>query len=52
VDDTRDFGAHGRFDASARASSLELVISKHHRAFAAAAVACVAATLLYRRRAA
>jgi NAD(P)-dependent dehydrogenase (short-subunit alcohol dehydrogenase family) len=52
VDDSRDFGAHGRFDASARSSSLELVISKHHRAFAALGVALAAATLVYYRRAA
>jgi NAD(P)-dependent dehydrogenase (short-subunit alcohol dehydrogenase family) len=52
VDDTRDFGAHGRFDASARSSSIELVISKHHRAFAAIGVALAAATLFYIRRAA
>jgi NAD(P)-dependent dehydrogenase (short-subunit alcohol dehydrogenase family) len=52
VDDSRDFGAHGRFDASARSSSLELVISKHHRAFAAAGVAIAAAALFYIRRAA
>jgi hypothetical protein len=52
VDDARDFGAHGRFDTSARSSSLELVISKHHRAFAALGVALAAATLVYFRRAA
>jgi NAD(P)-dependent dehydrogenase (short-subunit alcohol dehydrogenase family) len=52
VDDSRDFGAHGRFDTSARSSSLELVISKHHRAFAALGVALAAATLVYFRRAA
>jgi hypothetical protein len=52
VDDARDFGAHGRFNASARSSSLELVISKHHRAFAAIGVALAAATLVYFRRAA
>jgi hypothetical protein len=50
VDEARDFGAHGRFDASARRSSLELVVSKHHRAFAAVGVAIAAATLLYLRR--
>jgi len=52
VDDTRDFGAHGRFDSSARTSSAELVISKHRRAFAALGVALAAATLFYVRRAA
>jgi len=52
VDDARDFGAHGRFDRSARSSSLEMVISKHHRAFAALGVALAAATLVYFRRAA
>jgi hypothetical protein len=50
VDDARDFGAHGRFDESARSSSLELVISTHHRAFAALGVARAAATLVYFRR--
>jgi NAD(P)-dependent dehydrogenase (short-subunit alcohol dehydrogenase family) len=52
VDDSRDFGAHGRFDAAARSSSLELVVSKHHRAFAAAGLAIAAAALFYIRRAA
>src|SRR4029434_5918066 len=52
VDDASDFGAHGRFDRSARSSSLELVISKHHRAFAALGVALAAATFVYFRRAA
>ena len=52
VDDARDFGAHGRFDSSARSTSLELVVSKHHRAFAALGVALAAATLVYFRRAA
>jgi NAD(P)-dependent dehydrogenase (short-subunit alcohol dehydrogenase family) len=52
VDDSRDFGARGRFDASARSSSLELVVSKHHRAFAAAGLAIAAAALFYIRRAA
>jgi short chain dehydrogenase len=51
VDDARDFGAHGRFDRSARASSLELVVSKHHRVFAALGVALAAATLVYFHRA-
>lgn len=52
VDDARDFGAHGRFDALARSSSVELVVSKHHRAFAAAGLAIAAAALFYIRRAA
>jgi len=52
VDDTRDFGTHGRFDSAARTSSAELMISKHHRAFAALGVALAAATLFYVRRAA
>ena len=51
VDDARDFGAHGRFDALARTRSWEVVVSKHHRAFAAASIALAAATLLYLRRA-
>jgi NAD(P)-dependent dehydrogenase (short-subunit alcohol dehydrogenase family) len=50
VDDARDFGAHGRFDVAARTSSLELVVSKHHRAFAALGVALAAGTLFYLRR--
>ena len=52
VDDARDFGAHGRFDNEARTFSLELMISKHHGAFAAAAAVLVAASVLYLRRAA
>src|SRR4029079_9587214 len=51
VEYSRDFGAHGRFDRVARSSSLELVVSKHHRAFAALGVAFAAAALLYMRRA-
>ena len=51
VDETRDFGTHGRFDAEARPSSWEVVFSKHHRAFAtAAAVLVAAAGVLYLRR--
>ena len=42
----------GRFDRSTRSSSRELVISKHHRDFAALGVALAAATLVYFRRAA
>jgi hypothetical protein len=37
VDETRDFGAHGRFDAIARRTSWEAQAS-HHRAAIAAAV--------------
>jgi len=43
VDDLRDFGAHGRFDGVARSSSREFVISKHRRAFAAAAAVVLTA---------
>lgn len=50
VDDARDFGPHGRFDAAARTSSLELVVSKHHRAFAALGVVLAAGALFYLRR--
>jgi NAD(P)-dependent dehydrogenase (short-subunit alcohol dehydrogenase family) len=51
VDETRDFGARGRFGVEARPFSLELVVSKHHRTFAAAAaVLAAAAGLLYLRR--
>jgi NAD(P)-dependent dehydrogenase (short-subunit alcohol dehydrogenase family) len=50
VDATRDFGAHGRFDALAHPHSWELIVSKHHRVFAAIGVALVATTLLYLRR--
>ncbi len=49
VDDNRDFGAHGRFDATARSTSWELVVSKHRRAFAAAAVALMAGLFLIRK---
>jgi NAD(P)-dependent dehydrogenase (short-subunit alcohol dehydrogenase family) len=52
VDDARDFGVHGRFATQARKFSLELVVSKHHGAFAAAAAVIVAAGVLYLRRAA
>jgi NAD(P)-dependent dehydrogenase (short-subunit alcohol dehydrogenase family) len=46
VDDTRDFGAHGRFDRAARSSSWELVFSKHRRAFTAVAAAVVTAGIV------
>ena len=49
VDDDRDFGAHGRFDAAARSTSWELVVSKHRHAFAAAAVALMAGLFLIRK---
>src|SRR4051812_28063481 len=42
VDEERDFGAHGRFDAAARPTSWELTFSKHRRAFGAAAMVAVA----------
>ncbi len=50
ADDDRDFGAHGRFDEAARATSHELAFSKHRGAFAAAAAAIVAASLFFIRR--
>jgi len=49
VDEDRDFGAHGRFDARALSGSWELVFSKHRRAFAAAAAVVIAAGLWLRR---
>ena len=50
VDDIRDFGAHGRFDHAARSSTWELAISKHRRAFVAAAAVIVAAGLFLIRK--
>jgi len=50
VDETRDFGAHGRFDSAARSSSWELIVSKHRRAFAAAAVFALATSLFLIRK--
>jgi len=39
VDDTRDFGAHGRFDGRARETSWQLRLSKHRTTVALAAAA-------------
>jgi NAD(P)-dependent dehydrogenase (short-subunit alcohol dehydrogenase family) len=50
VDDTRDFGAHGRFDQAARSSTWELAISKHRGASAAAAVMVLTAGLFLLRK--
>jgi hypothetical protein len=50
VDETRDFGAHGRFDAEARQSSWELVVSKHRRAFATLGLALTSCAFVYLRR--
>ncbi|PYR80094.1 MAG: short-chain dehydrogenase [Acidobacteria bacterium] len=50
VDDDRDFGAHGRFDALAHSTSLELEFSKHRGAFAVAAAVIAAAGLFLMRR--
>jgi hypothetical protein len=49
VDDGRDFGAHGRFDAAARSSSWEFEISKHRRALAAAAFVLATSLFLIRK---
>ena len=46
----RDFGAHGRFDTAARSSSWEVVVSKHRRAFVAAAALVVVTSLFLIRR--
>jgi NAD(P)-dependent dehydrogenase (short-subunit alcohol dehydrogenase family) len=45
VDDTADHGAHGRFDATAKASSPQAALSRHHGAMAAAGGAALAAGL-------
>ena len=50
VDEDRDFGAHGRFDDAASSTSLELALSKHRSAVAAAAVLIIAASLFLIRR--
>jgi hypothetical protein len=50
VDKDRDCGAHGRFDDAAHSTSLELTLSKHRSAFAAAAVLIIAASLFLIRR--
>jgi short-subunit dehydrogenase len=53
VDDERDFGAHGRFDDRARASSLQLWATFNRAWLAAAgagAVGAVAASVITRRR--
>ncbi|HEX7049754.1 MAG TPA: SDR family oxidoreductase [Longimicrobiales bacterium] len=46
VDDTRDFGAHGKFDARARASSPQLWINTHLGLFLAGAVGALGAGLV------
>ena len=45
VDDTADHGAHGRFDATAKASSPQAALSRHHGALAAAGGAALTAGL-------
>lgn len=45
VDDTADHGAHGRFDSTARSSSPQTALSRHHGALAAAGGVAVAAGL-------
>jgi len=52
VDDDRDFGAHGRFDARARATSAQLWLTQHRGTLTAAlmaGLAGIAATALSRR---
>ena len=46
VDDDRDFGAHGRFDARARPSSSQVWMSRHRRSLAAAGLIGAAIALL------
>jgi short-subunit dehydrogenase len=50
VDDERDFGAHGRFDAMARDRTWQSWLTEHRRAVAACALAGAAALALVRRR--
>jgi len=45
VDDTADHGAHGRFDSTARCSSPQTALARHHGALAAAGGVAVAAGL-------
>jgi short-subunit dehydrogenase len=50
VDGTRDFGAHGRFDARARPTSWQLWLTKHRRPLlTGAALATIAMAALRRR---
>jgi NAD(P)-dependent dehydrogenase (short-subunit alcohol dehydrogenase family) len=48
VDDERDFGAHGRFDARARATSSQLWASQHRRGLTAAGLIATAVALMAR----
>jgi NAD(P)-dependent dehydrogenase (short-subunit alcohol dehydrogenase family) len=51
VDDVRDFGAHGRFGARARAHSWQVWLTEHRRAVATGALALIAAgTLVVTRK--
>ena len=50
VDEDRDCGAHGRFDALAHSTSIEFELSKHRGAFAAAAAVILAASLFLIRK--
>jgi NAD(P)-dependent dehydrogenase (short-subunit alcohol dehydrogenase family) len=45
VDDTDDHGAHGRFDSTAKATSPQTALARHHGVLAAAGGAAVAAGL-------
>jgi hypothetical protein len=46
VDEDRDFGAHGRFDARARSSSSQVWMSRHRGPLAAAGLIAAAIALL------
>lgn len=50
VDADRDFGAHGRFDARARATSWQMWVSEHRRSLLAGAVAAALGLLAVRAR--
>jgi hypothetical protein len=48
LDDAHDVGAHGRFDAQARASSWQFTLSRHRTALAGATLAGAVAIALVR----
>jgi NAD(P)-dependent dehydrogenase (short-subunit alcohol dehydrogenase family) len=50
VDDTRDFGAHGRFGGRAASSSAQVWLSEHRRAIGAAAALLLAAAAAISRQ--
>jgi hypothetical protein len=49
VDDDRDFGAHGRFNASARRRSWQVWLTEHRSGVTAGCLAAAAGLLAHRR---